>query len=79
MIDKNLYFINAHRDKCVGTMVAEKLGLSNQEIIDILKKMISENLIAINGTQNHNEENLLNDSIIITGEYSDARYSDIYQ
>lgn len=78
MIEKALYFINAHRDGCVGSMVAEELNISNQEVLDLLRKMISESLIEINGAEDPSEENLLNDLIIITGGYSDSRYSNIY-
>ena len=78
MIKKALYFINAHRDGCVGSMVAEELNISNQEVLDLLKKMISEGLIEINGAEDPSDDEILNNLIMITGGYSDPRYSDIY-
>lgn len=78
LIKQALLFINAHRDGCVGSMLAEHLGMTNDQVITLLDDMAKDNLIDIIGDKPLQRSYKLSNYILITGGYSDPRYSQIY-
>lgn len=78
VVKRILYFINAHRDGCMGSMIAADLGINNDELINILDELCDENLIDICGDKPLDLNAKLNNVILITGGYTDHRYSNIY-
>lgn len=78
-IKKALYFINAHRDGCTGSLVMESLGISNEELVKLLQNMYDESLIEFANTNGVLKENdMFEQLILITGAYSHPDYQNIF-
>ena len=77
-IKEVLYFINAHRDGCTGSLVSDSLRITAEETLDLFKQMHKEGLIEINITNEPTDEEFLNSLVLITGGYSHPDYCDIY-
>jgi DNA-binding transcriptional regulator LsrR (DeoR family) len=73
-----LYFINAHRDGCTGSLVSESLKMTTEEVLNLFKQMHKEGLIEINMTNEPTDEEFLNSLVLISGAYSHPDYSDIF-